>query len=182
MKRANFCGTILAVKKGSVLVQTAVTVFFMMFLFSIIYQYGRLTIIAAGTRDAVRSAVISTVNANCFTAFYGMRDGNSGAYKRDANGVWHDAMDSGTAGQDLITLLGLKSSNGTYKKLDSDGVTSYSISSLEVTMANAAFASNSSKLSAHASYTLSIPVTIFLVKVQTLSFSMTADAQFEQNF
>lgn len=45
-----------------------------------ISEYFRLQIIAAGVREAVEDAVISTVNDNYAGVYHGVREGYSGSY------------------------------------------------------------------------------------------------------
>ncbi|MDF3004954.1 MAG: hypothetical protein K0S22_1426 [Oscillospiraceae bacterium] len=53
----------------------------LMIVFTGISEYFRLTIVAQGVRDAVQTAVISTVNDNYDDVYHGVREGYSGAYQ-----------------------------------------------------------------------------------------------------
>jgi hypothetical protein len=167
-------------KKGSAVVKAVAVIFAMTFIFSIVFQYARVLIITFGIREAVRNELIMIVNSNYSTSFYGMCEGNTGAYGFD-NG-WHDISCLGDAENDIVSMLGLQKSGGAYEKTESGGKPEYSIKDINVTITNADFASNSVKFRAHVSYTLSIPVTVFLIDVQTFTFTKTANVRFEQKF
>ena len=51
-----------------------------LFLFCGISEYARLNLIAAGVRDAVQEAILSTVNDNYDDVYHGVREGYSGGY------------------------------------------------------------------------------------------------------
>ena len=62
-----------------------------------ISEYIRLLIIAQGVRDAVQTAVISTVNDNYDDVYHGVREGYSGGYQPMA-GDFEESLDYGRAG------------------------------------------------------------------------------------
>lgn len=168
-------------KKGSVIVQTAAIVIMIMLPFSVVYQFGRVLIIASGTHDAVRNSIISTVSENYYNSFDGMREGNSGAYIRDNSGNWQGIVNSGTAVQSLIQTLQLKNSDNGLQSISDTGSLNYGISDLSISVKNAELRSNSIKLSVYAAYILDVPVDFFLIKFQ-LHLPMTVNAKFEQLF
>lgn len=51
-------------------------------------EYFRLYVIAAGVREAVEDAIISTVNDNYFGVYHGVREGYSGSYVAFGEGDW----------------------------------------------------------------------------------------------
>ena len=54
-----------------------------------ISEYIRLLIIAQGVRDAVQTAVISTVNDNYDDVYHGVREGYSGGYQPEiSRNLW----------------------------------------------------------------------------------------------
>lgn len=172
---------LLADKKGSVIVSAAAMVFSMMFVFSLVYQYARLCIIPAGVRDTVRNIVTGSVTDNFYNTYDGMCSGTTGAYAYSGY-FWSDSSELGDLESKLKSELSLTASSGTLEKLNSDGSLQYSISDFSAGVENSGFASNNSRLSVHAEYTLSVPVTFFLVKVPPVQISMSADAKIEEKF
>jgi|GEM_PF-6016271 hypothetical protein len=170
---------ILADKKGDVLVQTAGIVFFVMFFFSIAFTYGSSLIITGGVRDTVRNAVISAVNANYVKAYDGIREGNSDAY--DADNSWESSADLGNVELNVAEFLGLTDDNNAYTKLN-NGQEQYAISDIQAILQNPPFLSNSSTLNIKITYTLNLPISIFLVRVSAINIPQSVNAQFEQKF
>ena len=60
-----------------------------------ISEYFRLQVIAAGVREAVEDAVISTVNDNYAGVYHGVREGYSGSYVPFGEGSWEEDLDEG---------------------------------------------------------------------------------------
>ena len=58
-------------------------------------EYFRLYIIAAGVREAVEDAIITTVNDNYAGVYHGARDGYSGSYVPFGEGDWEEEMNEG---------------------------------------------------------------------------------------
>jgi hypothetical protein len=169
-------------KRGSVTVQTAGIIIIVMLLFSIVYTYAKTTVIASGIRDNVRNAVIQTVTANYYNTYAGMREGNTGAYQLDNDSTWQDCADAGNIGQSLKNLLKLTEAAGFLQKIDADSSLQYSISDMNVKVLNSDFDSNSKRLKIHATYTLNIPVSFFVVETQPISIPMNAEAEIEEKF
>ena len=65
-----------------------------LFLFCGIAEYARLNLIAAGIRDAVQEAIVSTVNDNYDDVYHGVREGYSGGYYPSGGG-WDESLDYG---------------------------------------------------------------------------------------
>ena len=57
-----------------------------------ISEYFRLQVIAAGVREAVEDAVISTVNDNYAGVYHGVREGYSGSYVPFGEGSWEEDL------------------------------------------------------------------------------------------
>ena len=60
-----------------------------------ISEYFRLQVIAAGVREAVEDAVISTVNDNYAGVYHGVREGYSGSYVPFGEGSWEEDLNEG---------------------------------------------------------------------------------------
>ena len=67
----------------------------LLLIFCGVSEYFRLQIIAAGVRDAVEDAIISTVNDNYAGVYHGVREGYSGGYMPYGEGEWEETLDEG---------------------------------------------------------------------------------------
>lgn len=170
---------ILSDKKGAVTVQTMVIVFGIMIVFSIAFQFIRVSIVASGVRDTMRNDVIDAVDANYNNAFDGMREGNSDAYSAD--NAWAECADSSSVVSGVVSFLGLTSNGSAYVKED-DGTTQYSISGIAVNLQNPPMGTDDIKLNIRATYTLSVPVSLFLIRLPQLSLPQSVNAGFQQKF
>lgn len=77
----------------------------LLLIFCGVSEYFRLQIIAAGVRDAVEDAIISTVNDNYAGVYHGVREGYSGGYMPYGEGEWEETLDEG----DIYARIGLMS-------------------------------------------------------------------------
>lgn len=102
-------------------------------------EYLRLLIIAQGVRDAVQSAVISTVTENYNNVYQGAREGYSGAFQ-PTGGNFDESIDYGDIYRRLASVLGLTRDGTSYVKLLSCGSTEFRIWGLSVDIQNAPFA------------------------------------------
>jgi hypothetical protein len=129
-------------------------------LFTGISEYFRLMIVAQGVRDAVQTAVISTVNDNYDDVYHGVREGYSGAYQPIAED-FEESLDYGDVYDRLDSILGLSYSGGYHEKRTSDGKLEFKVWNLEVDIRNAPFASGdqaSARFEADSTVMLEVPV------------------------
>ncbi|MCX4356557.1 MAG: hypothetical protein OSJ43_10080 [Oscillospiraceae bacterium] len=127
--------------------------------FIVLWQIIRLVIIAAGVKDAVQSAVISTSVGNYSNVYDGVREGYSGGYRYSGNS-WKTSVSAGNVYGRLDQLLGLHSSGGKHIKTNSDG-TEFAVYGLSVNVDNAQFAPTSGDIqqfSATSYITLEVPL------------------------
>lgn len=103
-----------------------------------VYEYLRLTIIAAGVRDAVQSAIISVATENYSNVYAGLRQSYSGGFSRSSSG-WAEQVSTGDIYSRLSETLGVISEDNQYVKR-AGNQTEYSLSGLSVTIFNAPFA------------------------------------------
>ncbi len=75
----------------------------------------RLMIIVQGVRDALQSAVVSTVNDSYDDVYHGVREGYSGAYQPSAE-EFEASLDYGDIYGQLDQLLGLMQKDGAHVK------------------------------------------------------------------
>ncbi|ADY54433.1 MULTISPECIES: hypothetical protein [Clostridia] len=129
-------------------------------IFTGISEYFRLVIVAQGVRDAVQTAVISTVNDNYDDVYHGVREGYSGAYQPIAED-FEESIDYGDIYDRLDGVLGLSYSGGYHEKRTPDGKLEFKVWNLEVDIRNAPFASGdqaSSRFEADSTIMLEVPV------------------------
>ena len=106
-----------------------------------ISEYIRLLIIAQGVRDAVQTAVISTVNDNYDDVYHGVREGYSGGYQPMA-GDFEESLDYGDIYGRLEEVLGLSYQGGTRVKFTEDGKTEFRVWGLDVDRSGNRFVAN----------------------------------------
>lgn len=125
-----------------------------------ISEYFRLVIVAQGVRDAVQTAVISTVNDNYDDVYHGVREGYSGAYQPIAED-FEESLDYGDIYDRLDSILGLSYSGGYHEKRTSDSKLEFRVWGLSVDIRNAPFASgdqSSARFEADSTIMLEVPV------------------------
>lgn len=104
-----------------------------------ISEYLRLLFIAQGVRDAVQSAVISTVNDNYDDAYHGVREGYSGAYQPMAED-FEESLDYGDIYGRLDNILGLDHEGSYHVKYTLGDKNEFKVWALKVDIRNAPFA------------------------------------------
>lgn len=107
-----------------------------------VYEYLRLTIIAAGVRDAVQSSIITVATENYSNVYPGLRQSYSGGFSRSSSG-WAEQVATGNIYSQLCETLGVISENNQYVKRAGNQL-EYSLSGLTITILNAPFAPSDS--------------------------------------
>lgn len=129
-----------------------------------ISEYFRLQVIAAGVREAVEDAIISTVNDNYVGVYHGVREGYSGNYMPFGEDGWEEALDAGDIYGYLDDTIGTTLQGGRHVKYGDEGDTAmeFAIDSLDVTLHNAPLApsdpENAQRFEADALVRLEVPV------------------------
>lgn len=127
-------------------------------------EYFRLQIIAAGVKEAVEDAIISTVNDNYAGVYHGVREGYSGGYLPDGDTGWETAVSESDIYTYLDSTIGTESRGGRHIKYvgDSGGAMEFAVDSLKVTIRNAPLApsdpQNAQRFEADAVIRLEAPV------------------------
>lgn len=150
-------------------------------------EYFRLYIIAAGVREAVEDAIISTVNDNYFGVYHGVREGYSGSYVPFGEGNWEEEIDEGDIYAYLDDVLGTRGQGGRRVKYMEDGRTlEYAIDSLEVTVRNAPMApsdpENAQRFEADALVKLEVPVRFGGRVLPSMTITMKVQAGYTEVF
>ena len=159
MKFGKICD-ILRSKRGSSFPLIVAVTLAILIVFCGISETIRLMIVSQGVRDAVQSAVISTINDNYDNVFHGVREGYSGAYQPSADD-FEESLDYGDMYGRLDQLLGLRQENDFHVKYAGDD-TEYKLSGLSVDLDNMPLApaspDNSRGLLADTLIRLEVPV------------------------
>lgn len=127
-------------------------------------EYSRLQIIAAGVREAVEDAILSTVNDNHAGVYHGVREGYSGSYMPDGDEAWETAVTEGDIYTYLDATIGTELSGGRHIKYAGDSGTAmeFAIDDLSVSIRNAPLApsdpENAQRFEADALIRLEVPV------------------------
>ena len=154
-----------------------------LFLFCGIAEYARLNLIAAGIRDAVQEAIVSTVNDNYDDVYHGVREGYSGGYYPSGGG-WDESLDYGDVYGVLDELLGMED-HGSYhvKLVDGGQKEEYRISGLDVTIQNVPLTSDSSgRFLADATFLLQVPVRFGASSLPDMQIHMKVQAAYTPVF
>lgn len=130
---------ILKNNKGSGLPLAVAITLCLVLIFTGISENFRLILIAEGVRDALQSAVISTVNDNYDDVYHGVREGYSGGYQ-PIDSEFEESLDYGDIYDRLDNILGLTDNDDYDSKLTREGKTEFKISELEVDIKNAPLA------------------------------------------
>lgn len=149
-----------------------------------ISEYFRLVIVAQGVRDAVQTAVISTVNDNYDDVYHGVREGYSGAYQPIAED-FEESLDYGDIYDRLDSILGLSYSDGYHEKRTSDSKLEFRVWGLSVDIRNAPFASgdqSSARFEADSTIMLEVPVSFGGKFLQPMRIKVKTSAGYTPRF
>ena len=98
-------------------------------------EYMRLVITAAGIKDAMESAVISTVNDNYNEVYHSVREGYAAGYEPDGES-FSPSVDYGDIYSRMCFLLGLEEDGAGYVRINNGGEMEYCLSNLCVYIHN----------------------------------------------
>jgi hypothetical protein len=149
-----------------------------------ISEYMRLSIIASGVRNAVQSAVISTVNDNYSNVYQGAREGYSGAYQPSGSS-WKGSLNYGDIYGRLDKALGTLASGGYHIKYAGSSV-EYKLSGLSVNIKNAPFAPsdsvNAQKFLVDSTIALEVPVSFAGKALPPMEIHLKTQAEYIPKF
>ncbi|EGD45789.1 hypothetical protein Cpap_0156 [Ruminiclostridium papyrosolvens DSM 2782] len=181
MKKIN---DIIRDKRGSSFPLIAAAVLTVILIMCGLSEYIRLLIISQGVRDALQSAVISTINENYDNVYNCIREGYAGAYM--PNGTeWADSTDYGDIYSRLDKALGLKSENGFHVKY-SGKKQEFILSGLSLDINNPPIAPyekfNTNSLLANAEIKLEVPVSFAGKALLPLQIKLRVQARYMPMF
>lgn len=179
MKFGRICD-ILSSKRGTSFPLVIAVTLAIVIVFCGISETIRLMILAQGVRDAVQSAVISTINDNYDNVYYGVREGYSGAYQIGASD-FEESLDYGDVYGRLDQLLGLRRENGYHVRYAGDDV-EFRLSGLSIDIDNMPLApanpDNSKGLLADAVIRLEVPVSFGGKALPPMLFNLRVKAKY----
>lgn len=129
---------ILRCKKGTTFPLIIAVTLSLMMIFVGISEYMRLLIIAGGVRDAVQSAIISTVSDNYADVYHAVREGYAAGYQPSGEG-FADSVNYGNLYGRLDSILGTAASGHEHIKYAA-GEVEFKVYDLSVHIDNTAFA------------------------------------------
>lgn len=147
-------------KEGASFPLTVAITLALVMLLCCITEYMRLNIIAQGVRDAVQTAIISTVNDNYSDVYHGVREGYAAGYQ-PVGGSWEASVSYGDIYAHLDRALGLQRSGGYHVKYAGEAV-EFRLYDLSVNVRNAPLApydpAGTQRFIADATIRLEVPV------------------------
>ena len=143
-RKGNMMPLVVSVTMGMLLIILGIT------------EYMRLVITAAGVKDAMESAILSTVNDNYNEVYHSVREGYAAGYEPYGEG-FTSSVDYGDIYGRLCFLLGLEEEGEGYVRMGNDGETEYRLSGLSVSIPNTALGGGGAYY-ADASIRLEVPV------------------------
>lgn len=144
-------------------------------------EYMRLVITAAGIKDAMESAIISTVNDNYDEVYHSVREGYAAGYEPDGES-FVASVDYGDIYDRLCFLLGLEEDGDGYVKINNGGETEYRLSGLSVSIPNTALGGGGDTYHADASVRLEVPVRFAGKIITNMSIHLRVRAAYTEKF
>lgn len=167
--------------KGSMVPLAVAATIGFLFIILGISEYMRLVITAAGVKDAMESAVISTVNDNYAEVYHSVREGYAAGYEPDGEG-FAPSVDYGDIYSRLSFLLGLEEDGDGYVRINNGGEKEYRVSGLQVDIPNTALASPGGTYYADAAIQLEVPVRFAGKIVSNMTIRLKARAAYKELF
>ncbi|MDT9723626.1 hypothetical protein DUZ99_01160 [Xylanibacillus composti] len=149
-----------------------------------IFEYFRLSIIAAEVRDATQSAIIAVATENYSLVYNGLRQSYSGGYTRSSN-QWQESWTTGDIYNRISRDLGLVQEESSYVRKSSEHI-EYSISQLKVNVINTPFAPTSpysmQQFTAEAQIHLTVPLSFGWGHLPPMQANLTVQAVYRPRF
>ena len=144
-------------------------------------EYMRLVITAAGIKDAMESAVISTVNDNYNEVYHSVREGYAAGYEPDGES-FSPSVDYGDIYSRMCFLLGLEEDGAGYVRINNGGEMEYRLSNLSVYIHNNALGAGGGPYYADASIRLEVPVRFTGKIITNMSINLKVRAAYTEKF
>lgn len=171
-------------RSGSGYPMTITIVLAILLLSCCIFEYFRLSIIAAEVRNATQSAIIAVATENYNLVYNALRQGYSGGYARSDN-QWQESWTTGDIYNRLSRDLGLIQEGSSYVRKPADQI-EYSISELEVLVINTPFAPSSpdaiQQFRAEAQLQLTVPLSFGWGHLPPMQANLKVQAVYRPRF
>ncbi|RRJ67243.1 hypothetical protein EHV15_33190 [Paenibacillus oralis] len=163
----------------------AITVVLFILIFSCgIFEYFRLTVIAAQVRDATQSAILAVATENYSYVYSGLRQSYSGAFVRSGD-EWQEQWSAGDIYGRISQILGLVQEGSEYVRKSTDLI-EYSISELDVKIINSPFApalpGSASQFTAEAEIHLTVPLSFGWGHLPPMQADLNVQAVYRPRF
>ena len=168
-------------KKGNMFPLVVAVTLSILFIILGIAEYMRLMITAAGIKDAMESAIISTVNDNYNEVYHSVREGYAAGYEPDGES-FVASVDYGDIYSRMCFLLGLEEDGDGYVRINNGGEKEYRISNLIVSVPNTALGGGGGRYYADASITVEVPVRFAGKVITNMSINLKARAAYTEKF
>lgn len=144
-------------------------------------EYMRLVITAAGIKDAMESAIISTVNDNYNEVYHSVREGYAAGYEPEDES-FRASVDYGDIYSRLCFLLGLEEDGDGYVRINNSGEKEYRLSGLLVSIPNTALRAEGGTYYAEASVWLEVPVRFAGKIITNMPINLRVRAAYTEKF
>ena len=173
--------TLLKDRKGNMMPLVVAVTICMLIIILGVAEYMRLVITAAGIKDAMESAVISTVNDNYNEVYHSVREGYAAGYEPYGES-FVSSVDYGDIYSRLCFLLGLEEEGEGYVRIGNDGETEYRLSGLSVSIPNTALGGGGVAYYADAAIQLEVPVRFAGTLITDMSIIIKNRAVYRERF
>ena len=167
--------------KGNMFPLVVAVTIVLLFLVLGVSEYMRLLITAAGIRDAMESAVVSTVNDNYNEVYHSVREGYAAGYE-PYGGAFTESLDYGNIYGRMCSLLGLTEDGDGYVRISNDGEREYRISGLSVSIPNNALGSGGGTFYVDATVKLEVPVRFAGRIITNMCLNIKVRAAYKEKF
>lgn len=168
-------------RKGNMMPLVVAVTICMLIIILGITEYMRLVITAAGIKDAMESAIISTVNDNYNEVYHSVREGYAAGYEPDGES-FSALVDYGDIYSRMCFLLGLEEDGDGYVRINNGGEQEYRLSNLSVSIPNTALGAGGGSYYADASIRLEVPVRFAEKIITNMSINLKVRAAYTEKF
>lgn len=168
-------------RKGNMMPLVVAVTICMLIIILGVAEYMRLVITAAGIKDVMESAVISTVNDNYNEVYHSVREGYAAGYEPDGES-FSPSVDYGDIYSRMCFLLGLEEDGAGYVRINNGGEMEYCLSNLCVYIHNNALGAGGGPYYADASIRLEVPVRFAGKIITNMSINLKVGQPIQRNF
>ncbi len=167
-------------RKGNMMPMVVAVTICMLLIILGVAEYMRLMITAAGVKDAMESAIISTVNDNYNEVYHSVREGYAAGYEPDGTS-FYASVDYGDIYSRMCFLLGLEEDGDGYVRINNGGEKEYRLSGLSVSVPNTALQAGGNYY-ADATIRLEVPMRFAGKVITNMSINLKVRAAYTEKF